>query len=130
MTAAHENPLLTAIGRLQPHDQLCSIYESPEERFAVAIPFIRTGLDRGERCIYVADDADDNGEAVVREALATEGIDVERAIATDRLVLGAPEDSYLRRGSFDAESMLAYWADQTAGARRLGFPVLRIPGEM
>jgi two-component system NarL family sensor kinase len=130
MTAAHENPLLTAIAQLRPHDHLCSIYESPEERFAVAIPFIRTGLDRGERCIYVADDADDAGEAVVREALATEGIDVERAIATDRLVLGAPEDSYLRRGSFDAESMLAYWADATAEATRLGFPVLRIAGEM
>jgi two-component system NarL family sensor kinase len=126
MTAAHETPPLTAIEQLAPHDHLCAIYESSEERFAVAIPFIRTGLDRGERCIYVADD---DGEAVVREALAAEGIDVERAIATGRLVLGAPEDSYLRRGSFDAESMLAYWTDATAAATRLGFSALRVTGE-
>ena len=56
MTSAHENALLTAIEQLATHDHLCSIYESSEERFAVAIPFIRIGLDRGERCIYVADD--------------------------------------------------------------------------
>lgn len=126
MTAAHENRLLSAIEKLGPHDHLCSIYETSEERLAVAIPFIRIGLDRGERCVYAADDG---GEAVVREALAAEGIDVERAIATDRLVLGAPEDSYLRHGSFDADSMLAYWADATAAATRLGFSALRVTGE-
>ena len=80
----HDTPLLTALEQLAPHDHLCSIYESPEEHFAVAIPFIRIGLDRGEKCIYIADDGT---EAVVRDAMYAEGIDVERAIATDSLVL-------------------------------------------
>jgi len=60
------------------------IYESPEDHFAVAIPFIRIGLDRGQKCIYIADDGT---EAVVRDAMYAQGIDVERAIATDSLVL-------------------------------------------
>ena len=75
---------LADLEQLAPQDHLCSIYDSPEEHFAVAIPFIRIGLDRGEKCFYIADDGT---EPVVREAMSAEGIDVERAIATDSLVL-------------------------------------------
>ena len=50
--AAQTTPLIAALERLGPHDHLCSIYESPQEHYAVAIPFIRIGLDRGEKCIY------------------------------------------------------------------------------
>ena len=66
----HDTPLLTALEQLAPHDHLCSIYESPEEHFAVAIPFIRIGLDRGEKCIYIADDGT---EPAVRDAMYAGG---------------------------------------------------------
>jgi signal transduction histidine kinase len=122
----HETPLLTALERLAPHDHLCSIYESPEEHFAVAIPFIRIGLDRGEKCIYIADDGT---EAAVREAMYAEGIDVERAIATESLVLEKKEAAYLKHGSFDPEWMFTFWADATAEAMRQGFTALRATGE-
>jgi PAS domain S-box-containing protein len=119
-------PLLTALEQLAPHDHLCSIYESPEERLAVAVPFIRIGLDRGEKCIYIAD----NGtEAVVRDAMSAGGIDVERAIATDSLVLGNKEAAYLKHGSFNPQWMFTFWADATAEAMRQGFSALRATGE-
>src|SRR5882762_6264471 len=102
LNTTHDTPLLTALAQLAPHDHLCSIYESPEEHFAVAIPFIRIGLDRGEKCIYIADDGT---EAAVREAMQAQGIDIERAIATGSLVLGNKEATYLKHGSFDPEWM-------------------------
>ena len=126
MSASPGTPLLTALERLAPHDHLCSIYESAEEHFAVAMPFIRIGLDRGEKCIYIADDGT---EAVVRDAMHAEGIDVERAIATDRLVLEKKEAAYLKHGSFDPEWMFTFWADATAEAMRQGFSALRATGE-
>jgi PAS domain S-box-containing protein len=122
----HDTALLTALEQLAPHDHLCSIYESPAEHFAVAIPFIRIGLDRGEKCIYIADDGT---ESQVRDAMAAEGIDVERAIATDSLVLGTKETAYLKHGSFDPESMFTFWAEATAEAARQGFPAVRATGE-
>ena len=125
MSASPGTPLLTTLERLAPHNHLCSIYESMEEHFAVAMPFIRIGLDRGEKCIYIADDGT---EAVVREAMHAEGIDVERAIATDRLVLGKKEAAYLKHGSFDPEWMFTFWADATAEAMRQGFSALRATG--
>jgi PAS domain S-box-containing protein len=126
MSATPDTPLLTALEQLAPHDHLCSIYESPEEHFAVAIPFIRIGLNRGEKCIYIADDGT---EAVVRDAMNAEGIDVERAIATHSLVLERKETAYLRHGSFDPEWMFTFWADATAEAMSQGFSALRATGE-
>ena len=125
-TTTHDTQLLTALEQLAPHDHLCSIYESPEEHFAVAIPFIRIGLGRGEKCIYIADDGT---EPVVRDAMEAAGIDVERAIATDRLVLATKDAAYLKRGSFDPEWMFTFWADAAAEAMSQGFPALRATGE-
>ena len=59
--AAQTTPLVAALEQLGPHDHLCSIYESPQEHYAVAVPFIRIGLDRGEKCIYIADDGTVDG---------------------------------------------------------------------
>jgi hypothetical protein len=37
---------------LRVHDHLCLIYETREEQFATAIPFLRIGLEQGEKCVY------------------------------------------------------------------------------
>jgi signal transduction histidine kinase len=123
---AYNSRLLTALEHLAPHDHLCSIYESAEERFAVAVAFIRIGLDRGEKCIYIVDDGT---EANVREAMSAGGIDVERAIATGSLVLGGKEGAYLKPGSFDPEWMFTFWADMAADAISQGFSAVRATGE-
>jgi len=67
--AAQSAPLIAALEQLGPHDHFCSIYESPEEHYAVAIPFMQIGLDRGEKCIYIADDGTVGD---VREAMHAE----------------------------------------------------------
>jgi len=126
MNITYDTPLLTALEQVAPHDHLSLIYESSEDHFAVAIPFIRLGLDRGEKCIYIADDGT---QADVRDAMYAQGIDVERAVATDRLVLEAKEGAYLKHGSFDLEWMSTFWADATAEATRRGFSALRATGE-
>src|SRR5687768_11902303 len=123
---ADDTKLRTALAELPLHDHLCSIYENSEEQLAVAAPFIRIGLDRGEKCIYIADDG---MEPAVREAMYAAGIDVERAVATGSLVLAKKETAYLKHGSFDPEWMFTFWAEATAEAMRQGFSSLRATGE-
>src|SRR6267154_4139972 len=113
VNTTHDAPLLMALAQLAPPNHLCSIYESPEEHAAVAIPFIRIGLDRGEKCVYIADDGT---EAMARDAMYAGGIDVERAVATHQLVLAKKEAAYLRHGSFDPDWMFTFWANATAEA--------------
>src|ERR1700730_1544545 len=126
MTTTYDTPLLTALERLGPHDHQSLIYESPEDRFAGAIPFIRIGLDRREKCIYIADDG---AEAALRSAMSAQGIDVERAIATGSLVLATKDSAFLKHGSFDPEWMPTFWRDATAEALHQGFSALRATGE-
>jgi signal transduction histidine kinase len=119
-------PLIESLEQLGPHDHFCSIYENPEEHYAVAIPFMRMGLDRGEKCIYIADDGTIGD---VREAMQSEGIDVEGAIESNSLVLATKEQAYLKRGSFDPDWMFTFWKEATDSAMSEGFPALRVTGE-
>src|SRR5258707_2598407 len=124
--AAQTAPLITALEQLGPHDHFCSILESPEEHYAVAIPFIRIGLDRGEKCIYIADDGTVGD---VREAMQSDGIDVDRATASNALVLATKEQAYLEHGSFHPDWMFTFWKEATQSAMSEGFSALRATGE-
>ena len=124
--AAQRTPLIAALEQLGPHDHLCSIYESPQEHYAVAVPFIRIGLDRGEKCIYIADDGTVGD---VRQAMQSEGIDVERATASKALVLATKEQAYLEHGSFHPDWMFTFWREATQLAMSEGFSALRATGE-
>jgi signal transduction histidine kinase len=126
VNTTYNTPLLTALEQLGPHDHQSLIYESPEDRFAVAVPFIQVGLNRGEKCIWIVDDG---MEVVVRDAMHAHGIDVERAVATNSLVLARKEDAFLKHGAFDPDRMPSFWADATAEAARQGFSALRATGE-
>jgi len=123
---AQTTPLIAALEQLGPHDHLCSIYESPQEHYAVAIPFIQIGLDRGEKCIYIADDGTVGD---VRQAMESEGIDVERAIASKALVLATKEQAYLKHGSFHPDWMFTFWKEATQLAMSDGFSAVRATGE-
>ncbi len=105
---------------------LSLVYEGSEDHYSVAIPFIRIGLDRGEKCLYIADDGT---ESVVRGAMHAQNIDVERAIATGKLVLETKEGAFLKHGSFDPEWMPTFWKQATAEAMSQGFSALRATGE-
>jgi len=124
--AAQATPLIAALEQLGPHDHFCSIYENPQEHYAVAIPFIRIGLDRGEKCIYIADDGTVGD---VRQAMQSEGIDVERATSSKALVLATKEQAYLEHGSFHPDWMFTFWKQATQLALSEGFSALRATGE-
>jgi PAS domain S-box-containing protein len=124
--AAQKTPLIAALEQLGPHDHFCSIYESPQEHYAVAIPFIQIGLDRGEKCIYIADDG---SVGDVRQAMESEGIDVDRATTSKALVLATKEQAYLEHGSFHPDWMFTFWKEATQLAMSEGFSALRATGE-
>jgi PAS domain S-box-containing protein len=120
------NPLASALERVVLHDHLCSIYQTDAERIAVALPFLRIGLERGEKCVYVGDEG---GEEAMARALAADGVDVERFAANGALVLQPKEQAYLRAGRFEPEAMLAFWQHEAALAKEQGHGGMRGAGE-
>ena len=118
--------MLDALGALTPHDHLCSLYDTQEEQFAVAIPFMQLGLAANQKCVYIADPHDLES---ARQAMLASGIDVDGAVRTGALTLTTKAETYLRNGSFDPDWMFTFWQEAAQQAKREGFSALRGTGE-
>ena len=122
-----KSDLVKAIEKLDIHDHLCLIYETREEQFASIIPFMRIGLERGEKCIYIVDD---NTADAVLTAMHSEGINVQSAIKSGALVIATKQDAYLKNGYFDPDWMIYFLKETTDATKAAGFKALRVTGEM
>lgn len=90
------------------NEHFAVIYETSEERFATAVPFVRHGLERGERCMYVVEES---AEADVLDAMRAGDIDVDAALDSGALAFHTVGETYLRTGTFDPDGMIEFYAD-------------------
>jgi signal transduction histidine kinase len=119
--------LLDVLVQVGLHDHICLIYESQEEQLAMPVPSIRMGLERGEKCIFVAPE---KTASDVNEALHAIGIDVDDAVKSGRLAVASQEDTYLRNSHFEPDRMIRFWADALEPAIASGFSGLRVVSDM
>ncbi|WP_224332392.1 MEDS domain-containing protein [Haloprofundus halobius] len=108
------------------NDHLALIYENRDEQFAAVVPYIRQGLERGERCVYITNE---NSRETVVEAMQSRGIDVDDALESGALSIHDEQETYLRNGSFDPEDTLAFLDDAITEAAE-EYEALRVTGEM
>lgn len=107
-------------------EHACLIYGDAVERLAVVIPFLREGLRRRERCLYLAGAAE-IGE--VRTALQAAAVDVAGEIARGALVFVSGRDCAVDE-PLDARLMLEELRQSVLRAREQGFTALRFGVEM
>ena len=112
---------------VQVHDHVCLLYETPEEQFQTALPFLKAGLDKQDYCIYVADE---NTTQTVMERMRRENLDVDTAVASGRLALLTKRESFLRNGAFHADQMIEFLKEGCGQAKARGFSACRGTGEM
>jgi DNA-binding CsgD family transcriptional regulator len=118
---------LRTISQLRPGDHACCFYETAEKQRAVLTPFLRQGLDQGEKVVYVLDDS--TVEAILAY-LRRDGLDVEPYLARGQMVFLTRDETYMQAGVFDPETMIALLQEQTDQALAEGYPALRITSEM
>jgi len=112
--------------RLKPGDHLCSFYENKTEQFQVVLPFLKRGLDLGEKCAYIADE---NTVAEIKAGLLAHGVDVGRRLESGQLTVVTAREFYLRLGRFDPRAMMSFVISAVNEAVREGYPGLRVAGE-
>ncbi|HEV7829467.1 MAG TPA: MEDS domain-containing protein [Pseudonocardiaceae bacterium] len=112
--------------QLTEGDHICAFYRGPGERDEILIPYLRAGLQTGDKCICVVDAVDPRQ---VLAALGSES-DVDRWIGDTQLELRASTDAYLRSGRFCTEEMLAFWENFVGSAVVGRFRFARSVGEM
>lgn len=113
--------------RLQSGQHLCLLYESPVALRATILPYIRDGLARNERCLFIADA--ENAASAAR-ILVDAGIDVEGAMARGQLRVLTSREAYHPHGRFEPDAMLELLERTADEAIADGFSGLRGSGEM
>jgi hypothetical protein len=105
---------------------VCALFHGREDEYRVLLPFIKEGIDRGEKAFHIVDPAlrSDHLERLARV------VDVARAEHTGQLEVRTWEAIYLRGGHFDQGAMLVFIADALEHGRAEGFPLTRFVASM
>ena len=111
----------------QQGDHVCTLYTNPQEQLTAATEYLRQGLDRGERCLYVCCEHD---VATFRSALRDGGIDVESEENRGALIILTKEQGHLNGGTFDPDSMISRLYVAVKEALDAGFSGLCAAGDM
>jgi hypothetical protein len=106
---------------------ICAFFHSPDEEYRVLLPFIREGIERGEKAFHIVDPRlkDDHFHR-----LRGAGIDADAAAESGQLVVKRWEDAYLRDGHFDQDRMLALIEEVLSSGPAEGYSLTRLVAHM
>ena len=108
-------------------DHVCTLYSNRDEQLAAAVEYIRGGLSRGERCLYVVCE---HTPDEFRDGLRKAGIDVDAEEWRGALLLLTKHDGHLSGGYFDPDKMITMLHAAVKDALDAGFAGLCAAGDM
>lgn len=111
MTEAARQPIRLAGSTLQHSCHVCAFFHSPEEKYRVLMPFIKDGIEQGDRSFHIVDPKQRDHH--VRH-LEQEGVNVADAEASGRLEVHPWQEAYIQDGKFDQYRMLELVKDAIA----------------
>lgn len=108
-------------------DHVAFFYRTKTEQLKTAIPFIAIGLERNEKCLYIAEES---SLAEICRYLQDFGVNVQEAKQRNALTVVTKHETYLRHGSFQPDKMIGELCDEVQSALDMGFTGLRAAGEL
>jgi hypothetical protein len=116
-------PIPFAGSTLRGYRHVCAFFSSPQEEYGTLLPFVRDGLERGERAYHILPSQYRDEHL---EQLRGGGIDVEEARRRNQLEVATPQETYLRGGPFEKDAMLVFLRETLKAGTTLGFPLTRL----
>jgi signal transduction histidine kinase/AmiR/NasT family two-component response regulator len=112
---------------LQHGDHICHLYSTDEERRKVTAPYIKKGIRKNEKILYITDTST---VEEVKRWMQDEDIDVETLITRNQLAIVTSTMAYAPEGRFDPDPSLQLMRDSAIAAVKEGWSGLRGAGEM
>jgi anti-anti-sigma regulatory factor len=112
---------------IRPGEHACCRFAHADDRRRLALAFVRAGLDRGRRVVYLSDE---NDTARFLADLAASDDRADEALERGQLEVRPAQDEYFPDGTFDPERMSAGLRDEHARALADGYPGLSMAGDM
>jgi MEDS: MEthanogen/methylotroph, DcmR Sensory domain len=116
-------PISLAGSQLGELRHVCAFFSTDEEEYRVLLPFIKDGIECGDKAIQVVN-PHQRDEHFHR--LASAGIDATTALQTGQLEVKINTETYLRDGRFDQGRMLNTFEQLASGNASGGYPLSRI----
>jgi hypothetical protein len=123
--AESRRPVTFAGSSLDRSRHVCAFFETPDERYGVLGPFVREGLERGEKVVHIIDPKLQDDHA---RRLNVAGIGAVAATRGQHETL-TWADAYLRDDYFDQDRMIAQLTDLLSDGER-AFPLVRLAAHM
>jgi len=125
--ATDTTPILPSLRAMKAGDHYCGIVRSDAEQQRIVTDFVRLGIERNERMLYIVNLLT---AAQLKSMLSEAGIDAEALVAKGQLVILTAKESYLKEGAFDPHKMIVLLKEETDAAIAAGYTALRTTGEM
>jgi len=106
---------------------ICTFFRTSAEKYHVLMPFIREGMEQGDRAFHIVNPSLRSEHA---QRIAEAGIDAARAEVEGQLEIIGWDDAPLRGGSFSQSAMLSLLHGLLNDGRTRGFPITRFIADM
>lgn len=121
-----EKPAPT-LDQLSVGHHVCALYETRNELYESSCGFLKTGLARQEKCVYITEQLT---PAEFIFLLAKQGVDAKNAIAKGSLQVLAGAEVRDKLDGFTPEKMLSFLILSEQKAKRDGFTAFRWAADM
>lgn len=98
-----DKPVKLAGSSLTHSCHACAFFHTEEEKYRVLMPFIKEGMERGDRAFHIVS-ASHRAEHIKR--LQQAGIDTAEAEAKGQLDVQHWQETYIKDGRFDQQQMI------------------------
>lgn len=85
--------VMRSIARMQPGDHYCGIYRTDDDHRRLIIDFVRDGVERHERMLYVVNL---QTATQLRDLLDGAGIPVDELLSSRQLIVLTASEAYLK----------------------------------
>ena len=116
-------PISLAGSQLGQTRHICAFFNNDEEEYRVLLPFIKDGLQCGDKAVHVLNPSQRQDHL---RRLAAAGINLMAAQQSGQLELRTNTEVYLPDGRFDQDRMLQVFEQLASGNAPGGFPLSRI----
>ncbi|HEX4056674.1 MAG TPA: MEDS domain-containing protein [Tepidisphaeraceae bacterium] len=117
MNKSNDASIRLAGSTVQPPCHACAFFHSQDEEYNVLLPFIKEGIERGDKSFHIIDER--RRQEYLGRLMAA-GVDPSTE-KTGQLEVRGWEDAHLRPGWFDQNAMLALVEEVLNDAKKKGY---------
>ncbi len=126
MATALRKAGIDVVGEMPWGTHFCHFYETKQDLLDTLIPYVKTGLESKEFCIWVVSEplTEDEAWTALREAVP----ELDRYVSDRSIELVLAREWYLGSGTFDLQRVIAAWNGKLDVALARGYPGMRVSG--